>query len=115
MLSRQPALPSDRRRQREAKLAHNDDKGTVSGDAKRAQNENKEQVSPRERRRLQQRLHRARARQGLGVYTVEISATLIDALITNGWLPEGAEGDRTAVSRAIERVLHDAAKDAGSD
>jgi hypothetical protein len=52
----------------------------------------------------------ARRRAGLGVYSVELSAAVLDALVALGWLKERDSADRVLVGQAIAAALTELAE-----
>jgi hypothetical protein len=66
--------------------------------------------SRQEARRARQARYARRQRDGLGVYAVEASAAVLNALIALGWLKECDAGDRAQVGRAIAAVLTELAE-----
>jgi hypothetical protein len=41
--------------------------------------------------------------------TIEVTASVVDLLVANGWLIEAESGDAHQVAKAIEQMLADAA------
>jgi hypothetical protein len=71
-------------------------RGNVSRDAARA--------------RARQARYARRQRAGLGVYSVELSAAVLDALVALGWLKERDSADRVLVGQAIAAALTELAE-----
>jgi hypothetical protein len=53
---------------------------------------------------------RRRAEAGRMVERVEVNARHIDLLVRTHWLAEADAGDRTAINRALQAMLDDAAR-----
>jgi hypothetical protein len=64
----------------------------------------------RDRRREQQRRHRARLRHGRRVYPIELDGQILDMLVRLQWLPDSAAGDDREVARAVRALLTDIAR-----
>jgi hypothetical protein len=58
-----------------------------------------------ELRRLRDRLHRARLREGLACYTIAINGTVFDMMVRLGWIDERHLTDKTTVAAAIATML----------
>lgn len=74
---------------------------------------------PTDRRRLaaataRQRRYRRRLRDGVMPIQIDITADTVDMLVVLRWLAERDVGDKTAIARAVEAMLADAAADAAS-
>ena len=63
----------------------------------------------RERQRQRQAAYEARLRDGVALYRFPLGTLEIDALVTLGWLQEGAETDRDQVGAAVAGALREMA------
>jgi hypothetical protein len=77
---------------------------------RRSGNPLKRRAAKRQKATARTRRYRQRRQDGVAVYRVEISATVIDMLVRLGWLRDGEATDSREVSRAIAALLADAAK-----